>query len=110
MGNDGIRGEWTYEPAGDVDGHLVGTDHFVIEWTGPGPDEFWREIACPPTEEHARLIAGAQDLRAALKAIASRFDRPRNDEPAHYETGILLSMAEMRAAYDAIDKAEGRSR
>jgi hypothetical protein len=60
-------GCWRYQPSGDCDGEHYGIDHFVMEG-----DE---EIARPPDEARARLMAAAPGMLALLKrAVAERID------------------------------------
>lgn len=56
-------GPWSYEPAGDSDGETVGVDHFVM---GDGGRV---ELACPPTEGDALLMAAAPKMYAAVQAL-----------------------------------------
>ncbi len=54
---------WRYEPQWDSDGETAGVDHFVLDASGD-------EIACPPHEGTARLMAAAPALLEALKRLA----------------------------------------
>jgi hypothetical protein len=97
-------GEWRYEPSGDSDGERAGIDHFVIEVTGPNPND-WREIACPPSRDHALLIAAAPDMLEILKTIVTAWESiPENDlvNEEMNEDGMW------HAARAAIAKATGK--
>ena len=59
-------GPWKYAPQGDSDGFTVGTDHFVVAGDV--------ELACPPNEADARLIAAAPELLLELELLAEGLD------------------------------------
>ncbi len=79
---------WTYEPCGDSDGEMIGTDHFVI-------DEKGDEIACPRNEKQARLIAAAPDLLASLENLAGIITTIR-EEQVSSKMGLGRTEAEKR--------------
>lgn len=95
---------WRYEPSGDSDGELVGTDHFVLDADG-------NEIACPPCEETAVLmVKGANayaSLTLACDKVASWLEQRAAYHAAsgrHHEASIL--MHQVGILRDAVTKAK----
>lgn len=95
-------GPWEYRPEGDSDGEVVGIDHFVIAGDV--------ELACPPREEDARLMAAAPDLLLACKEMLTilkhleRCEASADDGLGEYLRRLRNALSHARAA---IAKAEG---
>jgi len=85
-------GPWKYAPQGDSDGFTVGTDHFVVAGDV--------ELACPPNEADARLIAAAPELLEALlvllrdaQAVCTDMAQELELAPAIYQANRAIEKA-----------------
>lgn len=92
-----IKRPFRYEPCGDSDGETHGIDHFVVDAEG-------FEIACPPDEETARLLAASADLLAACERTLADLDQNYLASGGRLTTRGQEIAALMRAA---VAKAKG---
>ena len=81
-----------YECVGDVDGHLVGYDHFVYDADG-------EELTNAPNERVGMLFAAAPDLLTALRGMLAAARCGYDPKVALIEFG--------EKAEEAIKKATG---
>lgn len=77
-------GPWTYEPAGDSDGEMIGIDHFVMAGDV--------EMACPRTEADARLIAAAPDMLYACQEIVAALNEYMADKGTQYPSEVIAAI------------------